>query len=84
MANALDAVETISCSHKKNCEEGNPLFGRKPSVARVLAIKSAVGALHYFIYKKRNHKEPLGIRFFEIVTTVVYTAVAGANINKTF
>lgn len=84
LANALDAVETISCSHKINCSEANPLFGNKPSVAKVLAIKSVVGGLHYFIYKKRNHIEPKGIRFFEIVSTVVYAAVAGANFSKTF
>ena len=84
LANALDAIETISCSHKAGCNEGNPLFGNKPSTAKVLGIKTAVAGLHYYIYKKRNHIEPKGIRFFEIVSTVVYAAVAGVNISRTF
>ena len=84
LANALDAIETISCSHKVGCSEGNPLFGSKPSTAKVLGIKTAVAGLHYYIYKKRNHIEPKGIRFFEIVSTVVYAAVAGINVSKTF
>lgn len=84
IVNALDAIETISCSHKIGCREGNPLFGDKPSTARVLAIKGAVAGLHYYVYKKRNRIEPKGVRFFEIVTTVVYTAVAGININRVF
>lgn len=84
LANALDAIETISCSHKAGCSEGNPLFGNRPSTAKVLGIKTAVAGLHYYIYKKRNHIEPKGIRFFEIVSTVVYAAVAGVNISRTF
>lgn len=84
LANALDAIETISCAHKAGCSEGNPLFGNKPSTAKVLGIKTAVAGLHYYIYKKRNHIEPKGIRFFEIVSTVVYAAVAGVNISRTF
>ena len=84
LANALDAIETISCSHKAGCSEANPLFGIKPSTAKVLGIKAAVAGLHYYIYKKRNHIEPKGIRFFEIVSTVVYAAVAGVNVSRTF
>src|SRR6185503_4993554 len=47
--NVLDVAETVDCLGRDTCEEGNPLFGRHPSPAKLIVAKALVGALHFVI-----------------------------------
>lgn len=51
LLNIADAVQTIACTKSRHCEEGNPMYGHRPSVAAILVAKGAMGLLHYIAYR---------------------------------
>lgn len=55
---ALDGVATLNCLKKAVCEEVNPLFGKRPTAARMLLTKAGLGAVHFLTIKAINRRNP--------------------------
>lgn len=84
LLNAADAATTIDCLKRDVCVEANPLYGRDPSVGKVIGVKVINGALHYVIAKFLYDRDPHGAKVFQIVTIVVQAGVVGMNLRFTF
>ncbi|WP_156427394.1 hypothetical protein [Novosphingobium sp. Fuku2-ISO-50] len=84
LLNALDAAQTISCVHKPNCEEGNPLYGKRPSVGTIIGIKAASALLHYRASRTLLRRDPNTAILFEVATTTVQGVVCGLNFRYAF
>lgn len=81
--NAVDAIQTIICIQGKNCQEGNPILGKRPGVSKILAFKAAAGLIHYTAYRiglndKQNLKSTL---LMEWITVGVQGFVVGWNLH---
>ncbi|RVU03256.1 hypothetical protein EOE18_16720 [Novosphingobium umbonatum] len=82
--NALDAAQTISCVHKPNCQEGNPIFGRRPSVEKIVLMKAGFGALHYVVAKNLFKEDARTAVSFQVATLLVQGVVCGLNMRHAF
>jgi hypothetical protein len=81
---AVDAVQTISAIESGKATELNPLFGKRPSAGKVIGLKAALGAVHYFAFNKLNAKNPNKARQAALISFGMQTAVAGANMRVFF
>ncbi len=52
LLNAMDALETEKCMHQRYCTERNPILGRHPTTARLLAFKLGGGISHFMLYRR--------------------------------
>lgn len=55
---AIDAVQTIECLEREACDEANPLFGKDPSIAKILLLKGGLGLGHFLIFTELNKRNP--------------------------
>ena len=84
VANALDLATTLYCLDKNSCHEANPIFGRNPGVATLVAGKAASGALHYIIVSKIAKKDTKAAKIFSSVTLALQSGVVGMNLTHAF
>lgn len=76
--NIVDTIQTASCldRHPDWCEEANPLFGKHPSVAKMVIGKALLVGLQYAIFERiRNHDPKAAMRFAQIGVGLSGTAV---------
>ncbi|MGE3690123.1 MAG: hypothetical protein AB7F98_01940 [Novosphingobium sp.] len=84
LLNVLDIVQTISCSKRPSCEEGNPLFGDRPSVGTVLAVKGGMAIAHYLLMRSAARRNWKTARTAEIGTILVQGVIDGLNFRYAF
>jgi hypothetical protein len=82
--NMADAATTIDCLNRDVCHETNPILGRRPTTGGILAFKAAEGALHYFIARELNKRDPKAARIFQTVSIVFQGGVVASNLRFTF
>lgn len=81
---AIDAGQTISCLEKGTCQEANPLFGKRPSTAKVIAFKLGGGLLHYALFKRAAKVNPkMALRAAQVSATL-QAGVVGLNAKFVF
>lgn len=79
--NAIDALETCTFLSEGTAHEANPLYGKHPSCGKVVAIKAASGALHYFLTSRmRRAGDADNLKWFEMFSIGVQGAVDGWNL----
>jgi hypothetical protein len=76
---AVDAGQTISCLHAHTCHEVNPIYGRHPSTARIILTKLAGGAVHYWLFKGMNKKNPWEARLAAQLSVGLQGFIVGIN-----
>lgn len=76
---AVDAGQTISCLHAHTCHEVNPIFGKHPSPARIILTKLAGGAIHYWLFKGMNKKNPWEARLAAQLSVGLQGFIVGIN-----
>jgi hypothetical protein len=54
----VDTVQTIGCLHRNVCEEANPIFGKHPKGATLIAAKAGIGLLHFAAFSILNRRAP--------------------------
>ena len=63
---AIDTAQTIDCLHRGMCVEGNPIFGKHPSNAKLIISKVALGAAHFAVFSRLNNRNPhAALRFVQ-------------------
>lgn len=63
---AIDTVQTIDCLRRHECEEANPLFGKHPKPAKLIAAKLAFGAAHFALFDHlRDRDSHAALRFVQ-------------------
>jgi hypothetical protein len=68
---AIDTAETVRCLDQGICHEGNPLFGKHPSAAKLIAAKVVLGGLHFAIFTRLNEHNPkAALRLAQVSATV--------------
>jgi hypothetical protein len=72
---AIDAAETIHCLRHDQCEEANPLFGKHPGAAKLIAGKVALGAIHFAVFERLNGRNPRAAMRFAQVSVAVQGGV---------
>lgn len=82
--NLLDAVQTISCVHKLDCREMNPILGSRPSTGTILGFKAASGLLHYGVGRLLRKKDLDQALRFEVVSVSVQGIICGFNFRHSF
>jgi len=55
---AVDAAETIHCLDRNTCSEGNPIWGRHPSTAKIVLTKLGLGIVHFTVFKLIADDDP--------------------------
>lgn len=64
---AIDLAQTLNCLDKHTCTEGNPIWGKRPKAATLIAAKVAGGAFHYAAFTYANRRNPkMALRFAQI------------------
>lgn len=81
---AVDAVQTISCLKKERCQEGNPLFGKKPSAKTIIATKLGMGIAHYALFSYVNKRDPRQARLGAQISAGLQGAVVMWNATMLF
>lgn len=84
LASIADAATTLDCLRRKLCNEGNPLFGRNPSTAKLLGIKAATGLAHWLVFARIRARDPQAAQRFATVSFIVQAGIVGANLRFTF
>lgn len=82
---ALDAAETIYClKHVSGCEEANPLLGKHPGPAKIIASKIILGGLHFVLVSRLAHKNPKQALRIAQISVGFQGAVVGLNARIVF
>lgn len=81
---AIDAAETIYALDHDLAEEANPLLGKHPSTAKIIAVKVAVGAAHYALFTYANDRNPKSALRFAQVSAIMQGGVVGLNLRVVF
>lgn len=82
--NLVDAVQTADCLRRDVCREGNPLYGRNPSTGKLLAVKGALGVLHWVAFSHLRKTDPYAARRFATWSVVLQGGVVVANARFSF
>jgi hypothetical protein len=83
--NAVDAVQTAYCVHHVGgCEEANPLLGKHPSTAKIIAAKVVLGGLHFAIVDRMANRNPKAAMRVAQVSVGLQGAVVGLNMRIVF
>lgn len=82
--NAADALETIYCTRRARCDEGNPIIGMHPSAGRIIAVKALAGVVHYAITRHLFKKRPEWVDEWVVTTTVLQGGVVLWNLQHCF
>ena len=81
---AVDTAQTIDCLSRNECEEANPLFGKHPSSAALIAAKVAFGAAHFVVFNHLNKRNPHGALRFAQGSVIVQGGVVALNARFSF
>ena len=81
--NAADAATTC-IALSRGAKEANPLFGKKPSCGKVIAVKAAAGALHWFFMDRTARHDPETARWVVRGSILIQGGVVGWNIGVIF
>lgn len=85
VANALDFATTEYClRNRSGCEEANPLIGKRPSTAKLLAFKAGSGVLHYIAARELVKVDHNAAKIFEIGSLIVTGGTVAANLRFVF
>ncbi len=81
---AIDAGETIGCLQRNRCEEGNPIFGKHPSAAKVILGKVGLGLVHFAVFSRINSQNPKAAMRLAQISCVVQGGVVMLNARLAF
>ena len=74
---AIDTAQTIDCLDRGLCREGNPLFGKRPSSKKLIAMKVGAGLIHFALFSRLNgHNPKAALRMAQISCGIQGTVVA--------
>ena len=75
---AIDTVQTVRCMERDpDCVELNPLWGKKPSVERIILGKIVGGVIHYAAVDYISRRNPkMALRIAQISVGVQASGVA--------
>ena len=79
--NVVDAIQTIDCLDRKVCYEANPIYGKHPSMERIIGTKVATGIIHYLIEDRMPSKTR---KVFQVTSIVVQGGVVAFNARLAF
>ena len=75
--NIADTVQTIDCLHRGYCEEGNPIFGKHPSDAKLIIGKVLLVGIHVAIFEHIKRDNPkTALRMAQVSVGLQGTVVA--------
>jgi hypothetical protein len=81
---AIDAAQTIDCLHRDACTEGNPIFGKHPSAAKLIGAKVGLGLLHFAAFNRLNKRNPRSALRIAQISCVLQGTVVGLNARLMF
>lgn len=76
---AIDTAQTIECLQRGECEEANPLFGKHPKPAQLIATKLAFGAVHFALFNHINSRNSRAAMRFAQGSVIVQGGVVLLN-----
>jgi hypothetical protein len=82
--NAADAISTVACLQREDCQETNPVYGKHPKPIVVIGAKSIVGAIHYWAMRSLSRDHPGMARAFGWFTVTVQGGTVGLNMSQLF
>jgi hypothetical protein len=81
---AADAVITDSCLRKNVCTEVNPIYGSRPSTAKLFGMKAGIGAMQWLYFTHLRRKNPAAARSYARTTLVVNAGLVAFNFQHVF
>ena len=75
---ALQTIDTLQTGRVVNCqkssrcllEEGNPVYGKRPSMEKVLGIKVGTNILIYILLSKENRDRETTLKIINTLTAI--------------
>jgi hypothetical protein len=84
LLNAADAVSTVVCLKREDCQENNPIYGKHPRPIVVVGAKAVAGAVHYWAMRSLLPDHPGLARAFGWFSVTVQGSVVGLNMSQLF
>jgi len=84
LLNATDAVSTVACLQRDDCQEGNPVYGKRPKPIVVIGAKTVVAGVHYWVMRRLLPDHPGLARAFGWFSVTVQGSVVGLNMSQLF
>lgn len=84
LLNAADAISTVACLKREDCQENNPIYGKHPKPIVVVGAKTVVGAVHYWVMRSLLPEHPGMARAFGWFSVTVQGGVVGLNMTQLF
>jgi hypothetical protein len=81
---AVDAAETIHCLDRDTCQEGNPIFGKHPSPAKLILGKVVFGAIHFAVFDRMRDRNPKAAMRLAQISAGVQGGVVLLNLRVAF
>ena len=81
---AIDTVETIDCLDRGVCKEGNPIFGKHPKAAELIAAKVVFGVGHFVLVDHINERNPHAALRFVQGSVLMQGGIVGLNARFAF
>ena len=82
--NLADVVLTYNCLQRGNCEEANPIYGRHPSLPRIIITKSFFTAAQWAITDVLLEMDPKKAKFLTYASIAINAGVVGWNMQYQF
>jgi hypothetical protein len=75
--NLIDTIQTLDCLHRDRCIEGNPLFGKHPSDAKLIIGKVLLVGIQFAMFEHAEARSAKGaLRVAQIGVGVTGATVA--------
>ncbi|WP_159865399.1 hypothetical protein [Novosphingobium sp. 9U] len=84
LLNAADAISTVACLKREDCQEQNPIYGKRPKAAMVIGAKALTSGVHYWVMRTLLPEHPGMARAFGWFAVTVQGSVVGLNMSQLF
>ena len=81
---AIDLVQTCDALHRGVAVEKNPLFGEKPSCAKLTAAKLLMGGVHFLLFDAMRDRSPKVARLAAQMAIGIQGTAVALNMRYTF
>ncbi|MBB4857367.1 hypothetical protein HNO88_000674 [Novosphingobium chloroacetimidivorans] len=82
LLNAADAISTVTCLQRDDCQEENPIYGKRPKPAVIIGAKALTSGVHYWVMRTLLPDHPGMARVFGWFSVTVQGTVVGLNMRQ--
>lgn len=82
--NAADATSTVVCLRRDDCQEENPIYGKRPKAIMVIGAKALTSGVHYWVMRTLLPEHEGTAKAFGWLSLAIQGSVVGLNMRQLF